>query len=164
VIRTTTLPGLHLTPTHGGFPEQVAVPCTVTLSTVDELDAYFKSLLDRYETPVVYVAHPVAGAVAANIKAAYGWLEWLWRRWPRIAFMAPWIVEAHVHDDTDPDDREGALLRTEAIVSLADAVLLIGGRISVGMERERICALHSGGDAVDFTRAGANPPVEVPRG
>lgn len=134
------------------------VPGTVTATTVDELDAYFKSLLDRYETPVVYVAHPVAGAVAANIKSAFGWMEWLLHRWPRIAFMAPWVVEAHVLDDGDPLDREDALLRGEAIVSLVDAVLLVGGRVSVGMERERITVLKSGGDAVDFTRAGASPP------
>lgn len=141
------------------FPEAVAVPCTITLSTVDELDAYFKSLVDRYPTPVVYVAHPVGGAVAANIKAAFGWMSWLLHRWPRVAFIAPWIVDAHVLDDGDPIDREAGLLRDEAVVSLADSILLVGGRVSVGMERERIAALHAGGDAVDFTRAGASPPV-----
>lgn len=140
------------------------VPGTVTVSTVDELDAYFKSLLDRYETPVVYVAHPVGGAVAANIKSGFAWMDWLWRRWPRVAFMAPWIVEAYVLDDSDSLDREDILLRGEAIVGLVDAVLLVGGRVSVGMERERITVLKSGGDAVDFTRAGASPPAEVHHG
>lgn len=129
------------------------------MSTVDELDTYLRTLIDDYETPIVYVAHPVGGDVPANIKAAFGWMAWLLRRWPRVAFIAPWIVDAHVLDDGDPMEREDALRRCEATVAHAHALLLVGGRISAGMERERICALNSGGDAVDFTRAGASPPV-----
>ena len=130
----------------------------LVMDTVDELDGYLKSLIDQHETPVVYVAHPVSGDVPANIKAAFGWMSWLLRRWPRVAFIAPWIVDAHVLDDGDPLEREQGLRRDEAVVGLADAVLLVGGRVSVGMERERITALTAGGDAVDFTRAGASPP------
>jgi len=134
----------------------------VVVETVDELDDYLRALLDRYETPVVYVAHPIGapgpGGVAANIKSLFGWMEWLLRRWPRIAFIAPYIVDAHVLDDADPIDRGDALVRCSAVVGLADAILAVGGRVSVGMEAERITCVQAGGDSVDFTRAGASPP------
>lgn len=135
-----------------------AVDRSVILATIEELDAYVRALLDEHDVPIVYVAHPVSGDVGANIKAAFGWMEWLLRRWPRVAWIAPWIVDAHVLDDGDELDREAGLVRDEAVVGLVDALLLVGGRVSAGMERERAAALLAGAAAIDFTAAGARPP------
>lgn len=86
---------------------------------------------------LVYLAHPVGGDVDGNVKRALAWLAWLRRGEPGRAIVAPWIagILAGENDD-DPEQRERGLLDCETTCERVDGIVLVGGRISSGMQRE----------------------------
>lgn len=105
---------------------------------------------------VWYMAHPVRGDVAANVARAKRWLRFLRARFPDVAIIAPWITAIDAgEDDSDPAQRERGLLDCEATVERCDAIVLVGGRVSSGMQREAVVAklVH------DWTGLGDEPPV-----
>ena len=112
---------------------------------------------------VYYVAHPVSGDVDGNIKRAFAWLRYLRRQDPGSAYQAPWIAALLIgEDDSDPAQRERGLLDCEATAAKCDGIVLVGGRVSVGMARERAAVVAAGGDVRDLTGMGAEPPRETP--
>lgn len=76
-------------------------------------------------------------AIRANIDRALSWLSWLRRSFPGTTFIAPWIAAIQSgEDDADPAQREAGLVDCCAVVERCDGIVLVGGRISSGMQRE----------------------------
>lgn len=108
---------------------------------------------------VWYMAHPVAGDVAANLERAERWLAWLMRMNPDAAIVAPWIAGCRIGDDADPAQRERGLLDCEAVAARCNGIVLVGGRVSTGMRREVRAARAGGRRVVDLSELGAEPPT-----
>lgn len=108
---------------------------------------------------VFYVAHPVSGDVDGNIKRALRWLKWLRHRDHDSTYVAPWVAGLlSGEDDNDPTARERGLIDCEATAAICHGIILVGGRVSLGMERERAAVVKAGGHVFDYTRLGAEPP------
>jgi hypothetical protein len=109
---------------------------------------------------VAYVAHPVAGDVTANLARALRWLKWLSSGCPSVAFVAPWIANIMSgEDDSDPAARARGLEHDVAIVKRCDWIVLVGGRISNGMNVEKVVAQDWGLWVADLTHLGDEPPA-----
>lgn len=107
---------------------------------------------------LVYMAHPFGGE-AANLKRARRWFVWLLRNFgDRHAFVANWILECEALDDRDPLVREQALQRDELLAGRCDACVLVGGHMSVGMQREASVVWGRGCPVYDLTSLGNEPP------
>lgn len=90
------------------------------------------------------IRHPIPHAdrvklaVRANIDRALSWLSWLRRSFPETTFIAPRIAAIQSGEDNgDPAQREAGLVDDCAVVERCDGIVLVGGRISIGMQRER---------------------------
>lgn len=112
---------------------------------------------------VWYLAHPVSGDVPANLARAGRWLRWLRLRCPHVTIIAPWLgpLLAGLENDSDPADRERGLRDCCAVVERCDGIILCGGRVSSGMQREvdALCA-HGQGYVADLTSLGDEPPAD----
>lgn len=111
---------------------------------------------------VRYLAHPVrpqdGETLDGNVEQALLWYLWALSRWPGDVVCAPWITEVQILDDSDEEERAAGLARCEAMVARCDELVLCGGRISPGMERERRAALRQGIAITDLTELGSRPP------
>lgn len=108
---------------------------------------------------VYYLAHPVSGDVDGNIKCALKWLAHLRRTEQSVTFVAPWIAGLlSGEDDNDPTARERGLQDCEATAAKLDGIVLVGGRVSSGMARERDAVIKAGGVVIDMTSLGIDPP------
>jgi hypothetical protein len=114
----------------------------------------------------------VRAALRANIQRALRWLAWLRKSFPRITFIAPWIATIEsLHGDDSPEVREAGLVDDCAVVERCDGIVLCGGRVSVGMERELNHGVLSWFQRVGHTgmfqvydltdELGAEPPVTI---
>lgn len=111
---------------------------------------------------LVYVAHPVAGDVTANIARALRWLKWLAAGDPEIAFIAPWIAAIMSgEDDNDPESRARGLRHDCEAVRRCDGLVLVGGRVSSGMAVESNAAKAAGIPVMDLTYMGDEPGSEL---
>lgn len=73
--------------------------------------------------------------------------------------IAPWLVPLLLGaDDRDAVTRERALGLNDRVVARCDGVVLAGGRISPGMEREIAAIEAAGGWVADLTSLGDEPP------
>lgn len=107
-----------------------------------------------------YMAHPVAGDVQANVQRALRWLAWLRKEEPEACIIAPWIPALLAgEDDNDPAQRERGLRDCELVAELVDAIVLVGGSVSRGMQRELDAVTRNGGAVADLTKLGAEPPT-----
>lgn len=107
---------------------------------------------------VLFMAHPVAGDVPANLARAKRWLRWLQANAsPEATVIAPWLtaIEVHGENDSDPAQREKGLRRSELVAQRCDVVLLVGGRVTEGMRREA----NACGTEHDLTFLGEEPPL-----
>lgn len=137
---------------------------TVLIRVIDELDHALRALADSgrefTKVPVVYVAHPLGGDVPNNHANALIWMRFLLRKWPWVAFVAPWLVDSMVLDDANPAEREAAMARCREAVTRCDAIILVGGRVSSGMTDELEVANHDGLWVFDATPIGFKAPLE----
>lgn len=109
--------------------------------------------------PTYYVAAPVSGDVKANVERALRWLRHLRRADPNSTYICPWVAALQSgEDDNDPVQRERGLVDCETVAALCAGIVLVGGRISSGMAREREAVIAAGGRVVDYTGLGAEPP------
>lgn len=127
------------------------------------------ALADDVPRGVLFLAHPVAGDVHANVARARRWLRWA----RTVAFrdyevIAPWLENLALgDDDADAIVREYNLRKSERTAARCDAILLVGGRVSEGMRREaRACSSNSRpfakqGLVVDLSVLGEEPPDEI---
>lgn len=108
---------------------------------------------------LLYVCHPLAGDIKANLARAERWLKYLRDSDPSSTYIAPWIADIHSGaDDTDPNARERGLVDCTTTVVRCDGVVLVGGRVSSGMARERDAAIEQGRSVFDLTSLGEEPP------
>lgn len=141
-----------LSPCHEGGPR---AECSCHMFAEDTSATKPKPLVAPMRLPVLYLAHPVAGDVAANLARAKRWLLWARRAFATCAVIAPWITDLDMgDDDCDPAQREQALLRDEAVARACDAVMLVGGCVTDGMRREATVAKR----LIDLTVLGEEPP------
>ena len=131
-------------------------------------------------TQLWYVAHPVAPpcacglshvefqAVACNCHMTRLWLKWLWRACPSVTLVCPWLPIVEVVGDDGEGNRERGLRDCEAIARSCHGIILVGGRVSSGMARERAACTFEpseyGGFECDLTNLGPYPPKEIPTG
>lgn len=102
---------------------------------------------------VAYLAHPFTGDPHGNVERARRWLAWLMEREPTVAVQCSWITLAGVPALTE----ERALVDCEALASMCDWIVLVGGRVSAGMERELTACIEGGGIVADLTSLGPDP-------
>lgn len=102
---------------------------------------------------VVYLAHPVAGDVAANLISGKQWFRWCYSLALDAVFIAPWIqtIEILCEDDGDPAIRARAMDRNIAVLRRCNELWLCGPTVSRGMQIEANAARESGVQVRDFT-------------
>ena len=110
---------------------------------------------------VVYMCHPLGApteaGISANLARALRWLNWLRKSFPETTFVAPWIATVYsLGGDDSSELREAGLVDDCAVVELCAGVVLVGGRISSGMARER----RHASKLSDLTHLGDEPPKE----
>lgn len=118
---------------------------------------------------LIYVAHPVGEQPLMNCFNALQWVRWLTANEPTRVYIAPWIAEVLAHLDVPnivPGSEmwEKVLSNDEQVVDRCDGILLVGGRISVGMarERDRAMAAKSGKSVTDLSQY--RSPNDLPDG
>ncbi len=116
---------------------------------------------------VWFMSHPVGAeserGVWGNLQRAARWLRWLRLRCPNVTIIAPWLgpLLAGTEDDSNAEDRERGLRDCCAVVERCDGIILCGGRISSGMQRELdACCDHGQGYVADLTSLGDEPPAD----
>ena len=102
---------------------------------------------------LIYVAHPFGGELN-DLRRARRWWYWLVREFPENAYECSWFTSAELLDDGDPEVRALALDRCCEIAQRCDAVLLVGGHLTSGMEREAGVAPA----VLDLLKLGVEPP------
>jgi hypothetical protein len=108
---------------------------------------------------ILYMAHPVGGDVPGNVRRALDWLASLRRSEPNVTIIAPWLASlASGENDADPVARERGMIDCETVVARCDGLILVGGRISAGMQRELAAAVAADIDVDDLTKLGTVAP------
>lgn len=101
---------------------------------------------------VAYLAHPVAAAdaagVRANIERTIRWLRWLVEHTSH-AISAPWI--AYVQALLEEMHRDRGLADDLAMLERCDVVIMVGDRVSAGMALEAGHARACGIPVIDLT-------------
>jgi hypothetical protein len=121
--------------------------------------------------PVIYLAHPVAPTeqqaeryadyspesrdihlnqiVHENLTSATRWLRWFVEHtdW---AICAPWIPYVQALNDATSSHRQRGLRDDCLMAERCDGIVLVGGRLSSGMEREMVAVKGKGGFVLDF--------------
>lgn len=109
---------------------------------------------------VAYLAQPVSApapeGIAANLANARAWLRWLVDTKEYLAVSAPWMPYVETLDEDRYRDR--GLEDDLAMLARHDLVILVGGRISSGMNVEAVHARTLGIPVIDCTRMGVSPP------
>ena len=110
---------------------------------------------------VIYMAHPLGAGDdrERNRASAASWMAWLVSNFG-VAVIADWIVLSGQWPET-AENRERGLAFDLALVERADAVWLVGGRVSPGMALEAARAVELGKPVVDLTPLGRTPPATV---
>lgn len=114
--------------------------------------------------PVFYMAHPVTGDIEENVRNAIKWIRWLTLEHPDRVYIAPWIaeVQAFLTTKMTPEFYDRVLSDDEEVVRHCDGILLVGGRISVGMARECDAAIAARKPMIDWHEY--RSPADVPAG
>lgn len=105
-----------------------------------------------HRIPVAYLAHPVGPDGpnrTLNIRSAKLWLRALVEIYDGCAFSVPWLPYVETLDESAHRDRG---IRDDLVgLERCDAVVAVGGRISVGMGVEIDYARRIGIDVIDLT-------------
>ena len=120
--------------------------------------------LDRV---VVYLAHPVAPVpggptVAENVTNALAWLKCIVLASRGWAVCAPWIPYVQVLEDSGKVEcpiRRRGMADDLAVLERCDFMVMVGGRISRGMQGEKEHAEERGIPVFDWTSAGYRVPL-----
>jgi hypothetical protein len=102
---------------------------------------------------VVYLAAPFTGDPGGNLERARRWVAWLMEREPDVAVQCSWMALGEV----PRDQVERVLLDCEALAATCEWIVLVGGRVTAGMERELQACIEGGGYVADLTSLGPDP-------
>lgn len=108
--------------------------------------------------PVWYVAHPVGGDVVGNLSRVRDWLRFLLDEYPDTAFTIPWLAYVEVLDESLDAHRIRGIRDDLAMLERCDGLVLVGGRISPGMELELTHATEHGLQVIDLLYLGKEAP------
>jgi hypothetical protein len=111
---------------------------------------------------VIYLAHPLSAptpeGIQANLTRAKRWYRWACDNFPDFAFVANWILNCEVYDDSNDEHRRKGIERNLAVITRCDEIWLVGGHVSSGMEEEASFAQRKGIHVGSFIVAGGEPP------
>jgi len=110
---------------------------------------------------VIYMAHPVSGDVHRNLAHAQLWYRRIQDVNPLVSLCAHWMVTVWVRTD-EPYTEESYDLHLrwdEAVVARCDGIVLVGGKITRGMARERAVIQEAGKTVYDLTHLGDSPVI-----
>jgi hypothetical protein len=108
---------------------------------------------------IAYIAAPVGSGAdrAENIARLRRWWPWLVNEYPGYALLCPWLPYVETLDEAEHRERGiGDDLRI--LVKAATRIVLIGGRVSPGMQLELHVAKANDCVVEDLTHLGAEPP------
>ena len=93
---------------------------------------------------VFYLAHPVTGDPLGNCIKAEAWIRWLTLNVPEHIFTAPWVAEVRAFADENalPEFYDRVLADDQEVVRHCDGILLVGGKVSKGMQLELDAAME----------------------
>lgn len=89
---------------------------------------------------LVYIAHPVAGDTATNLKSAASWVRWAARQ-NGVIPVAPYFQSLAAFDEDTPEEREEGFQIGLKFLQFCQELWVCGDRISEGMQREIYVAL-----------------------
>ena len=108
----------------------------------------------------VYIAAPLSAPTREDIEEnrarASRWVAWAAAR--GVAPVADWIILTGQVEET-PENRARGLAIDCALVERCEEVWLVGGRVTPGMEVERVHAQGRGIPVYDLTPLGPEPPT-----
>jgi hypothetical protein len=99
--------------------------------------------------------------VQDNLDSATAWLRWLVEN-TNWAISAPWIPYVQALNDATSSHRERGLRDDCAMAARCDGIILVGGRLSSGMEREWNAVKDRDGWVLDLLHLGPTPPTSQP--
>lgn len=104
-----------------------------------------------------YMAHPIGSDQQRpdNIRRAHRWFRYLVEAFPEYAICVPWLPYV---ENLDESWRKRGLRDDLLVLDRCDLVILVGGRISAGMQEEALRAKELGKRVVDLTHLGVLPP------
>lgn len=102
---------------------------------------------------VFYLAHPVTGDPLGNCDKASAWIKWLTLNEPSRVYIAPWVAEvrAFAEENALPEFYDRVLADDQEVVRHCDGIMLVGGRISRGMQLELDAAREAGKEEIDWS-------------
>lgn len=119
---------------------------------------------------MAYLAHPLGAATEAGVRAnherAKRWYRWATRTYFErgIGFQASWILWIEACgpgadvEGTDPTWRENGLAFDDAEIQRCDLFVMVGGRVSAGMQRGMDLAVRTGKLIWNLSYLGDEPP------
>jgi hypothetical protein len=96
--------------------------------------------------------------VLANLSRAKRWLKWLQDEHADDAVIAPYLTWCELYDDADAEQRARGLRRSLLAMTRCDELVLCGGRMSAGMQREKGSAITGRIAVTDLLGLGEEPP------
>ncbi len=118
-----------------------------TMWYADDLDVAYKQApksefrrMEHKPKPVVYVAHPVSGQCMVNVYKTVAWIRYLVEADPTRIYQAPWLPQVMAFPDTEGGQNylpfERCLSDDKESLARCDEIILVGGRMSPGMQVE----------------------------
>lgn len=111
---------------------------------------------------VIYVAHPVSGDTIGNCFKVVQWIKWFTLNDPTRVYIAPWVAEVLAFPDVTEAVWQRALNDDEAVVRHLDGIIMVGGKVSRGMQREWDCAKEHHKYLTDLSQYAT--PSDLPEG
>ena len=95
---------------------------------------------------IIFISHPISGDVTNNLERIRLIVREINLNEPDIVPFAPYWLDCHALDDSDPEQRERGMRNNTALLrsGIVTEMWLFGDRISTGMEAEVQLALDLG--------------------
>lgn len=103
---------------------------------------------------IVYIAHPISGDIAGNLKKILAIVREINLTEPDVVPFAHYWVDCHALDDTIPEERERGIKNDKTLLKAGfiNEVWLYGDRISSGMLDEIKTANEAGTPVIAKTK------------
>ena len=128
-------------------------------------DYFVLGVAGTLSKPIVYLAHPVGKTPLANAFNAAKWLRWFITNDPSRIYVAHWIGEVLAFPEETGEahrDYEASLSDDVEVLCKFDEIVLVGGKISNGMQQELDRAKQEHKRITDMSRF--TLPSDLPEG